>query len=145
METVKKIGVFMDHTKAVLIRYENGAAGFLETVLSEYGGKDRYEGEGSDETRFTSDPYHMSNNEFKKHRIEENDLHDYYKRLASYLEGYDELLLFGPGEAKKQFKNFVEQQHAFKNKMMHVASSDKLTDNQLLEFVREYFKPKKNV
>jgi hypothetical protein len=34
METTKKIGVFMDHSKAELIRYENGAAGFLETVLS---------------------------------------------------------------------------------------------------------------
>lgn len=140
METVKKIGVFMDHSKAELIRYENGAAGFLETVLSEHGGRDRYEGEGSNETRFTSDPYHMSNNEFKKHRIEENDLHDYYKRLASHLEGYDELLLFGPGEAKKQFKNFAEQLQVFQNKVLHVETSDKLTDNQLLEFVREYFK-----
>ncbi|MCX7743931.1 MAG: hypothetical protein N2167_05125 [Flavobacteriales bacterium] len=141
MATVKKIGVFMDHSKAELIRYENGAAGFIETILSEHGGRDRYEGEGSDETRFSSDPYHGSNNEFKKHRIEENDLHAYYKNLSKELEHYDEILLFGPGEAKKEFKNYVEQMHAFQNKRLHVENSDKLTENQLLEFVREYFKP----
>ncbi len=139
----KKIGVFMDHSKAELIRYENGAAGFLETVLSEYGGRDRYEGMGSDETRFTSNPYHISNNEFKKNRIEENDLQAYYKSLAEKLEGFDEILLFGPGEAKKQFKNMIEQLHSFQSKVIHIETSDKLTSNQLLEFVREYFKPVK--
>jgi stalled ribosome rescue protein Dom34 len=82
----------------------------------------------------------MSNNEFKKNRIEENDLQAYYKSLAEKLEGYDEILLFGPGEAKKQFKNVAEQLHVFQNKVLHVETSDKLTSNQLLEFVREYFK-----
>lgn len=143
METTKKIGVFMDHSKAELIRYENGAAGFWETILSEHGGRDRYEGEGSDQTRFTSNPYHTSNNEFKKNRMEENDLQAYYKSLAEKLEGFDEILLFGPGEAKKQFKNYAEQLHAFQNKALHVETSDKLTSNQLLEFVRVYFKPVK--
>lgn len=131
----------MDHSKAELIRYENGAAGFLETVLSEYGGIERIKGEGSDETRFTSNPYHMSNNEFKKNRIEENDLQAYFKSLAEKLEGFDEILLFGLGEAKKQFKNMIEQLHSFQNKSIHIETSDKLTNNQLLEFVREYFKP----
>jgi hypothetical protein len=131
----------MDHSKAELIRYENGAAGFLETVLSEYGGIERIKGEGSDETLFTSNPYHMSNNEFKKNRIEENDLQAYFKSLAEKLEGFDEILLFGLGEAKKQFKNMIEQLHSFQNKSIHIETSDKLTNNQLLEFVREYFKP----
>jgi hypothetical protein len=131
----------MDHSKAELIRYENGAAGFLETVLSEYGGIERIKGEGSDETLFTSNPYHMSNNEFKKNRIEENDLQAYFKSLAEKLEGFDEILLFGLGEAKKQLKNMIEQLHSFQNKSIHIETSDKLTNNQLLEFVREYFKP----
>jgi len=59
----------MDHSKEELNRYENGAAGFLETILSEYVGIERIKGEGSDETRFTSNPYHMSKNEFKKKTI----------------------------------------------------------------------------
>lgn len=143
METTKKIGVFIDYSKAELIRYENGAAGFWETVLSDYGEKERYEGEGSDETRFTSNPYHVSNNEFKKNRIIENNLQSYYKTLIEKLKSFDEILLFGPGEAKKQFKNFAEQLQEFKHKIWHIESSDKLTDNQLLEFGREYYKPVK--
>lgn len=131
--------MFIDQTKADLIRYEDGTATFMESVISDYGGRDRFEGEGSNETRFGSDPYHGSNNEYKKHRIEENDLKAYFKFLAEKLSGFDMILLFGPGEGKKQFSNHISELHAFRDKQIFVESSDKLTDNQLLEFVRNFF------
>ena len=136
---MKTAGVFLDQSKAEIISFEGGVAAFMESVISDYGGRERFDGEGNDDTRFTSDPYHGSNNEFKKHRIEENELKAYFKFLAEKLNGFDRILLFGPGEGKKQFSNYVADLNTFKGKQIFVESSDKMTTNQLLEFVREYY------
>ncbi|MBE2247342.1 MAG: hypothetical protein IAE67_08795 [Candidatus Competibacteraceae bacterium] len=135
----KRIAVFLDQTEARLISIQEGVAAFEDVVESPYTGQRREPGEGSDDTRFTNSFSSFSNNEFSKNRIMENELNSYYKQLESRLESYDEILLFGPGQAKKELRNRMDEMVAYRKKEIRVENCDRMTDNQLLEFVRNQF------
>lgn len=136
----KQIGVWLDHAKAHLIGHHEGSAFLVETVESPYERIKREEGQGSDQTRFTANPYHISNNENRKHHTAQNELNEYYKILEMKLTDYEEILLFGPTNAKEQLYNRLRDNKAFARKTITVQSSDKMTENQLLAYVREFFK-----
>ena len=136
----KQVGVWIDHSKAHLIGYNKGNAVLIETVDSPYESMKRYEGESDDKTRFSPNPEHASNNEYKKNNITQNELNEYFKMMEGKLQGFDDILLFGPGTVKDQMRNRLRDNKAFNGKWLSVESSDKLTENQLLAFVRDFYK-----
>lgn len=136
----KQVGVWIDHSKAHLIGYKKGNAVLIETVNSPYETMKRYEGESDDKTRFSPNPEHASNNEHKKNNIAQNELNEYFKMMESKLYGFDDILIFGPGTVKDQMRNRLRENKAFSGKWLSVASSDKLTENQLLAYVRDFYK-----
>ena len=135
----KQIGVWIDQSKAYLVGYHKGKAELIETVDSPYESIKRIEGEGKDMTRFSPNPEHASNNEHKKHNITQNELNEYFKMMETKLHPFDDILLFGPGTAKEQLRNRLRENKSFGGKWLSVQPSDKLTDNQLLAFVRDFY------
>jgi hypothetical protein len=135
----KQVGVWIDQSKAYLIGYKKGKAVLLESIDSPYESIKRIDGEGKDMTRFSPNPEHASNNEHKKHNITQNELNEYYKMMETKLHAFDDILLFGPGTAKEQLRNRLRDNKSFGGKWLSVQPSDKLTDNQLLAFVREFY------
>jgi hypothetical protein len=138
--SIKQIGLWIDHNKAMVIGYEDGNATLLETVESPVEAIKRQEGEGNDSTRFTSNNNHTSNNEHRKHNISQNELKEYFKILEAKLQPFEDILIFGPGTAKEQIRNRLREIKSFDNKWLSVQKSDKLTENQLLAFVRDFYK-----
>ena len=51
----------------------------------------------------------------------------------------DALLLFGPGEAKRQLKDRLSRSQAPSERVVAVESTDKLTDPQIVAKVKEYY------
>lgn len=139
---VKRIGIWLDHSKAYFIRYDSGESNLIEIVDSPHQRIKREKGEARDDTRFTSNPLHVSNNENRKHNVLQNELKQYYKILEPKTVIYDEILLFGPTLAKEEFYNIISELKAFKNKSIIVQSSDKMTENQKLAYVRDFFQQK---
>lgn len=135
----KQLGVWLDHGKAHLIDYHNGKAKMMETIDSPYETQKRIEGEENDKTRFTTNPEHASNNEYRKHNIEQNELNEYFKLMEGKISSYQDILIFGPGTAKEKFRNRLRDNKAFDNKWLSIQTSDKLTENQLIAFVRDFF------
>ncbi|SNS18809.1 hypothetical protein SAMN06295967_10512 [Belliella buryatensis] len=142
METkqFKSVGIWLDQSKAHFIGYHEGEAQFLETLISPHERIKREEGEVSDTARFSPNPSVLSNNEYRKNNIAQNELNEYYKMLEDKIAKYDDILLFGPGTAKDQFKNRLAENKSFSKKWVSVQNSDKMTDNQLLAFVRDFYK-----
>jgi uncharacterized protein (DUF2225 family) len=134
-----QVGVWIDQSKAYVIGYKKGKAVLLESIDSPYESIKRIDGEGKDMTRFSPNPEHASNNEHKKHNITQNELNEYYKMMETKLHAFDDILLFGPGTAKEQLRNRLRDNKSFGGKWLSVQPSDKLTDNQLLAFVREFY------
>jgi hypothetical protein len=139
MEEPKKVAVFLDEAKAQFIFLREGFAALGDTIKNQFDAHPRHRGEGSNQARFGTDPYHGSNNEFRKHRQEEAARKAFFQELTAILKGFDEILLFGPGEAKKELRNQLHEQQVFQGKIIHLQNSDYLSDKQLLELVREYF------
>jgi uncharacterized protein (DUF2225 family) len=140
MEKYKQVGVWVDYGHAVLVGYDQGNVELLETILSPMERMRREEGEGNDSTKFSPNAEHASNNEHRKHNIAQNELSGYLKTLEQKLYPYRELLLFGPGKAKEQLRNKLQQNKSYDGKWFAVHSSDKMTQNQLLAYVREFYK-----
>jgi stalled ribosome rescue protein Dom34 len=90
--------------------------------------------------------------EMKRHGMRHSNSHQdahahhqeqhFFKEICHFIGRPEELLLMGPGMTKSHFKNYLESHH--KNDLYHslvgVESQDKLTDNQVLEVSRSFFK-----
>lgn len=65
---------------------------------------------------------------------------DFFKKLLEALKNYDEVLLFGPTEAKSEFLHFIRKHHHYDAIKIEVRNTDVLTEKQRHIFVTEYFK-----
>lgn len=139
METVTHMAVFLDYAKARFIHFDKGEARFTDVVISDLHKRERIEGEGSDNTRFSANPCQGSNNEFNKNRDAENRQRAYLNKVLGALQAYQHILLFGPGQAKAQIYKLIQSNKHFDTKTVRVEPCDYKTDNQLLEFVRKHF------
>ncbi len=139
-KTTTQIGVWVNHSQAHFIGYKAESAFFVETIDSPYQSMIREEGEGNDTTRFSPNSGRSSNNEKRKHHTKQNKLDEYYKILEDKLESYQEIVLFGPGTAKEELFNRLSENKVFKTKDIAVKSSDRLTENQMLSYVLDFFK-----
>lgn len=135
----RQVGLWMDQSKAQLVEFNNGAAVIVENIDSPIENLKRIDGEGKDTTRFSPNNEHISNNEHKKHNIAQKELNEYFRILETKLAAYDDILIFGPGVVKEQFRNKLRENKGFSDKWLSVQTSDKLTENQLLAFVRDFY------
>jgi hypothetical protein len=127
MSTVRKLGVWMDHSRARLIEFSMELSE-SETLTSHFTHEEKEKTEGK--------------NEFLMHNKEQHQQAEYYKRLADAVNGYDELLIFGPTDAKLEFYNLLKKDHHFDKMIIEVENAGKLTENQQQMFVRDYFSKK---
>ena len=73
------------------------------------------------------------------HNKEQQQQADYYKKLGEAILNYDEVLLFGPTNAKAELLNVLKEDHHFDKIKIEVKQADKMTDNQQHAFVRDHF------
>ncbi|MBS1517729.1 MAG: hypothetical protein JSS91_06550 [Bacteroidetes bacterium] len=132
----KLTGVWLDHSKAKMIEISDGSAE-ITTVQSPYKRRIRIPGEGSNATRFGKT--YFSNVEFKTNQKKQNDIDSYYKDLEKRLKGFDSILLFGPTRAKAELSNYLSENKHFSSKKITIKNADKMTENQMIEFVRNHF------
>lgn len=73
-----------------------------------------------------------------KHNAEEHFFHEVAKSIGNV----EELLVFGAGMARTHFKSHLEKHHhaALAKHVVGVEPLDHLTDNQILESARKFFK-----
>ena len=74
----------------------------------------------------------MHNKEQQKQRL-------YYKELGEIIRKYDEVILFGPTDAKVELLNILKEDHRFDEINIGVEDADKMSENQQHAFVRGYF------
>ena len=73
------------------------------------------------------------------HNKEQHEEADYYKELGEIIRNYNDVVLFGPTEAKVELYNFLRKDHRFADIVIEIKPADKMTENQQHAFVREYF------
>jgi len=120
------VGVWIDHKKAVIVFVAAGEV-TTTTLTSDVGAHPHYSGslEGGGEKKYE-----------ERHN---QDLDRYYDDVIGQLGKPDAILLFGPGEAKLQLKERLARSKVSSESIVAVASTDKLTDPQIVAKVKEHY------
>ena len=125
MKQIKQLGIWMDHSNAFLMELTNDVI-VEKTVNSEF---TPYEKE------FT-----LEKSERMMHNKEQQDQASYYKKISDVIKSYQEVILFGPTDAKLELLNLIRVGHQFESIMIEARNADKMTAHQMHDFVKEYFK-----
>src|SRR5690349_16203487 len=124
MTATKNLGIWMDHKNAHLMEFTN-ETNEIKIITS----KSTHEATGESQNK----------SENVMHNKEQNQQAEYYKLLGEAIKNYDEVILFGPTEAKSELLNILREDHRFEKINIQVKAADKMTENQQHAFVRNYF------
>ena len=81
----------------------------------------------------------LSRSEDLMHNKEQQMHEAYYKEIADEILKYDNVLLFGPTNAKTELHNYLNKDLHFKDIKIDIKSTDKMTDNEQNAFVKKHF------
>jgi hypothetical protein len=124
MTAAKSLGIWMDHASAHLIEFTTDP---IETQIIE--------------SAFTHEEKEQSLGKGEKlmHNREKHEKAAYYKKLGETIRHYEEVVLFGPTNAKVELLNTLRADHLFEKIVIKVIQTDKMTTNQEHAFVRDHF------
>jgi hypothetical protein len=125
MKTLKKLGIWMDHSNAQLIEFGSEIEE-IKTIVSDFTFQDR------EET--------LQRSENEMHNKEQQKQATYYKKIANLIRDYDEVVLFGPTDAKVELYNTMKDDFLFDKIKIEIEDTDKMSDKKQLHFVDDYFK-----
>lgn len=120
----KKLGIWMDHSSAHVMEFTQSP---IKTKIIESLFTNEVKEEG------------LNKSESHMHSKEQHQQSDYYKKLAEEIIQYQEILLFGPTDAKAELLNILKDDHRFATKKIELKQTDKMTENQEHAFVKDYF------
>jgi hypothetical protein len=124
MTKAKNLGIWMDHSSANLMEFTSDPIE-TKTILSEFTHQDKELG--------------LSKSENLMHNKEQHQQSEYYNKLIEIIRNYEEVVLFGPTDAKVELFNVLREDHRFAKIKIEIKQSDKMTENQQHAFVREHF------
>ncbi len=124
MTTEKKLGIWMDHSSAHLMEF-NSSPMKTKIIESEFTYEVKEQG--------------LSKSESHMHSKEKHQQSDYYKKIGEAILYYNDVILFGPTDAKQELHNILKTANRFSAIKIEVMQADKMTENQEHAFVKEYF------
>ena len=124
MNNIRKLGIWMDHSNAYLMELANDI--IVQRVVSEL---------ANHETEFN-----FYKGEKLIHKKEQHLQLSYYKKIGDVIKKYQDVVIFGPTNAKNELLNLIKTDHLFEGIKIEVKNSDKMTEDQMQNFVRDYFK-----
>jgi hypothetical protein len=126
----------MDHSEAHIMDTNNND-GLITTLCNEHVSRERFAGEGPDGTVLGL--HRSSTSESAKNERKSHETHDYYKTIAATVRVYDDVFVFGPTTAPREFTNYLREQPMFSDKHIVTEASDYITKPQMLERVRKHY------
>ena len=124
MKTIKRLGIWMDHSSAHLIEFTAESVD-AKTIDSKFTHQEKEQS--------------LRKSENLMHNKEQQQQGAYYKQLGAAIKNYEEVLLFGPTDAKTELYNILSEDQHFKNIKIEVKQADNMTTHQEQAFVNAYF------
>ncbi|MDY7035097.1 MAG: hypothetical protein SV375_02885 [Thermodesulfobacteriota bacterium] len=128
--------IWLDREKAFVVKNTDGKES-LNVIKSGVEKHIRLSGGSRSETRYG--PQDVSSerkpNERRKHQLQR-----YYRDVIKAVEEAKKLLIFRPGEAKKELEKEIKKSKHLASLIVAVEPEDKMTENQIIVRVREYSK-----
>ncbi len=127
MKTVKKLGIWMDHSIAYLMEFTNNPFE-IKTI----------------ESKFSIDEKKLKSSKIPDLLIskEKHALYNYYNKIGEAIKSYKQIVLFGPSDAKIEFFDVLSEDERFVKLKVEIRETDKMTMHQQHDFILEYFAKK---
>lgn len=122
--TPPALGIWMDHSSANFIEF-TVAPMLTKTIVSKF----------THEVKIGS----MNKGENLMHNKEQALQSEFYKSIAKVILGYNNVILFGPTDAKVELFNILEGDNRFDKIRIELKQTDKMTENQQNSFVKDHF------
>jgi hypothetical protein len=125
MNKVKQLGVWMDHSKAVLIElYDH------KLISNEI-----------DVKQTPLETPNVDTHKVVEHSKEQSHNQSvFFKEISDVIRNYGNVLLFGPTDAKSELFNLLKDDHNFADTTIELKTTDKMTPIEIQEFVVQHFR-----
>ncbi len=118
----KQFGIWMDSHQAIIVGRAEGMGDF-EILATE---KNKGQGSNSSEN--------AANNS------ERTLQQKYFKEILSHMQNVDELHVTGTGKEQEQLVAFLSQTSQYKNTVTKQSTSNKMSEEKLVEYIEDQFK-----
>ena len=132
-----KVGLWIDHRKATIITVSDKGEE-IRLLISAVEKQLRRSGDSPLKGSF--EPRQVPPDDSRQ-RTFTGHLNIYYDAVIASIRGADSILIFGPGEAKRELKTRLERKNLGK-RIAGVETADRMTDRQIAAKVRGRFKVK---
>jgi stalled ribosome rescue protein Dom34 len=119
----KQFGVWMDSHQATIVGREQLDTG--DFVILAHA---KNSGQGSNSSE------HSANN------AEKGLQQKFFKEITSHMQNVEEIHVTGTGKEQEQFISFMAETPQFKNAVAKESTSNKMSDEKLVEYIAEEFK-----
>lgn len=126
MKKNKQLGICMDHSTAYTMEIYNELVVSNKVILEPISREEDDNLERHEENEF--------NKEHHQHQLA------YYKKIGDIIRNYDEVLIFGPTDAKNELLNLLRKDHHFENIKIEIQNTDMMTEPQMQTYFKAYFK-----
>lgn len=127
MKSIKQLGIWMDHSVANLIELSNDKMARRTVKLI---------------PAFPGSVENLRLNESLINNKENDHLTDFYQKISDIIKKFDEVLLYGPTQAKTELFNQLKKNIHFDRIKIDVQPAENMTENQQEAFVKKYFEIK---
>ena len=125
MNKVKNLGVWMDHSKAILIELYDHKLISKEIVIKQT----------------PLETVNVDTHEVKEHSKEQSHNQSvFFQEITDTIRNYRNVLLFGPTDAKNELFNLLKADHNFANTIIELKTTDKMSTIEKQEFVVQHFR-----
>lgn len=133
---MKYTGIWIDKDKAHIVKIDNGKENF-STIQSEI---EHFKAKGGSGQRFKSGPQDVIKDS-KYLEKEKHQFKQYFKNIVENVKDTNALVIFGPAGTNEKFKKELDKNYnALNTKVKDVVKTDSMTNNQIIAWVRDYFK-----
>lgn len=80
-----------------------------------------------------------NSNENASNNSEKTLQQKFFKEIGSHMQNVEEIYVTGTGKEQEQFIRFLSETPQFKNVVAKESTSNKMSDEKLLEYVTAYF------
>jgi stalled ribosome rescue protein Dom34 len=122
-KTKKQFGIWMDSRQAIIVGRENLETGDFVVLASQ---------KNSGSTG--------NSNENAANNSEKTLRQTFFKEISAHMQNIDELHVTGTGQVQEQFIRYMAGTPQFKNTVSEHSTSNKMTDEKLVEFISGKFK-----
>ena len=128
----RNIGLWIDHKQAYVISQQDG---IVEVIPSNIEPPAHYSGG----TQLGGKLNQKADTKFRHSDRFRLQLKKYYQQVISAIKDANTIFIMGPGEAKLEFEKAIRRYKSLKNRILKVETTDKMTKNQMIAHVRNFY------